>query len=69
MNKGFGIGVEAIEAVLRADPEDTGAIFKNRPDDIITQAGRIVGIMLVACELPAIPIQFVELIILAKYSG
>ena len=60
VNKLFCFRIEPIEAALRADPEDTGAVFNNRPDDIMAQAVRIIRIVLVTRELPAFTIKFVE---------
>ena len=60
VNKGFRIGVKPVEAALRADPEETGAVFNNRPDSIIAQAVRVSRIVLVTRELPVFTIEFVE---------
>ena len=60
VKKLFCFRIEPIEAALCADPDGTGAVFDNRPDDIIAQAVRVIGIVLVTRELPAVTSQFVE---------
>ena len=60
VNKLFCFRIEPIEAALRADPEDTSAVFNNRPDDIMAKAVRVIRIMLVTRELLAVTIEFVE---------
>ena len=60
VKKPFCFRIEPIEASLRADPEDTRAVFNNPPDDIMAQTVRIIRIVEVTRELLALTIEFVE---------
>jgi hypothetical protein len=59
------IAIESIETpAVRSDPEHAGRVLEEGPDPVVTQAVRIVRVVLVHCE--TVPVILVESVVGAK---
>ena len=60
MNEGFCTRIEVVETPCRTDPHDSIAVFKDRPDGIVTQAVRVVRIVPVVRKLSTFKVKFIK---------
>ncbi len=52
--------IKPVQAAMGGNPHLTLPVFQDIPDDIVADAERVAGVMLIRCEKPALGVIFIQ---------